>query len=66
MILNKTVLSMVAAFSLTDLYVPLELQHTIEYSDCQQESFDNTMDYNYITTEKWIKNNIKKYLEILP
>ena len=29
--------------------------------ESQQDNYSNTMEYNYITTEKFIKDNNKKY-----
>lgn len=34
--------------------------------DCQQEYYKSTMEYNYITTEQYIQNNINKYQDIIP
>lgn len=39
--------------------------YTSAYDVCQEKQAD-TMLYNYMTTEQWIKSNIEKYQIILP
>lgn len=36
------------------------------YSQTTLEKLESTMDYNYITTEKFIQQNLMKYQDILP
>lgn len=33
---------------------------------CQQSKLENTLEFNYMTTEKLIQSNIEKYLNDLP
>jgi hypothetical protein len=40
--------------------------YTTPYNGCQEELYKSTMNYNYITTEKLIESNIKKYQDLLP
>jgi len=40
--------------------------YTTMYADCQMERAEFTMEYNYITTEKYIQSFIDKYQDIIP
>lgn len=40
-----------------------KMDYSTLYTSTQNEPMDNTMDYNYITTEKFIQDNNKKYQE---
>lgn len=66
MIITKVVLPMAIALSLPENTVSYQQKHTITYAHCQEPLLENTIEYNYITTEKWIKNNLDKYQDILP
>lgn len=41
-------------------------KYTIEQESCQTQRFESILEYNYITTEKYIQTNIDKYQDILP
>jgi len=45
-----------------------KLDYNRFHLDCQieQENFNNTMDFNYITTEDWINSYMKIYQDIIP
>jgi hypothetical protein len=40
--------------------------YTMFDNTCQTEQWKNTLEYNYITAEEFIKNNHKKYQDIIP
>lgn len=40
--------------------------YTMFSESCQQSKLENTLEYNYMTTEKLIQSNIDKYLDKLP
>jgi hypothetical protein len=42
-----------------------KIKFTTQYETCQQERVDNTLEYNYITNEKFIKQALEKYQNIL-
>jgi len=42
-----------------------KMDYSTLYSISQFDKLSNTMDYNYITTEQFIKDNNKKYQEDL-
>lgn len=41
-----------------------KLDYTMPYTNCQNEKFKSTLEYNYLTTEELIKSNIDKYQNI--
>jgi hypothetical protein len=42
-----------------------KMDYSTVYSTSQLDNLPNTMEYNYITTEQFIKDNNKKYQEDL-
>lgn len=43
--------------------------YNIPYRDCQQHKnkhLENTLDYNYFTTEKYIEHMVEEYNTIIP
>jgi hypothetical protein len=66
MIITKIVLPMAIALPLLENNVSCQQKHTITYNHCQEPLLENTIDYNYITTEKWLNDNLDKYQDILP
>jgi len=45
-----------------------KLDYNRFHLDCQidDETFRNTMDFNYITTEDWINSYMKTYQDVMP
>lgn len=52
--------------------IPLEISiqpsnyRYLVVDDQKYQNFETTLDYNYITTEKYIQENLLKYQDILP
>jgi hypothetical protein len=69
MIVHKVIWPMVIV-SLSDANIVnstnLSKHHyTMPYSECQQEKYKNTMEFNYWTNQELIESNIKKYQDII-
>lgn len=57
---------MVACLSAQEILLVEQTKHTITYTHCQESHLENTLEYNYITTEKYMELFHKKYQKILP
>ena len=69
MIVYQTYMSMVLVSlpSVNDSDYKLNKHHyTPSSSVCQQTTETNTMEYNYITTEKFIESMLLKYQDLIP
>jgi len=42
-----------------------KLDYTTPIADCQTEKQTNTLEYNYITTEKYLESQILKHQDIM-
>lgn len=38
-----------------------KLDYITPYADCQLDNYQNTLEYNYIKQDEYIKQNIQKY-----
>lgn len=67
MILFEVVLCFEMNYSLCDNLKMLsnKSHFTAQYETCQYPKLDNTLEYNYITSEKLIEQTIQKYQDIL-
>lgn len=68
--ISKYILPVVIV-SLTDVNINNYLSiskpdYTTMYADCQLEKEKSTMEYNYITTEKYLQKLILQYQDIIP
>jgi len=69
--LNSLVIPVIVglpAADIMDTMIISKLDYNRFHTECQIEhqKFNNTIDFNYITTEEWINSNLDKYQDILP
>ena len=51
--------------NLIDLNIISNLDYTTPHTHCQEETYKNTLEYNYITTEELIESNGMKFQDII-
>ena len=43
-----------------------KLDYITPYADCQPDNYQNTLEYNFIKQDEYIKKNMQKYDTLIP